>query len=583
MKILKLTSISIGILLTSACGGGSGSSETTTPPPINTNKNPTISVSAPNNIEYNEPVEITWTTSDPDGDNVQVTAEFPNIIANYELTDSKLSFIAPSTVSEMNLTLTFTASDGNGGSVRQSEVITLAQTTMIESSNIDENGELDKDEPLTVFVNGPMALTNITEDNFLIKDKDGNDITFEFSHDNELNAFKFYSRELGYGNSLIFSSNNLQTADGKPSPNYTIEFTSEEITAKLINTGDIVPYNSSIDGSIYLGITQPLTTDDTLTKHMSRDNLESWSDANKIPYKNMDYTRNYNNYFSPPESLSSLMFIDLKRPDHDCANSLAEVNVHTISEEHRIRKLLTQEDIGENCSSLYLNIIAKTTQGVIVSSLAQQDSNSQNANIVRYKHVTMSEILTIPESEVLNKYPSEFFHLSSMIIPTTDEDIYYVGEHVTLDGGKTWQEFGSRRIINFTKYPTSANFIFSNPENPAEVVSENIYYSKDNGQTWKDMFELGGNEVAGMYKHLLIGFYNFGRGYRLTSISTILANKVSYHQYNNDTMNWELIVEIDVNASYPGYFNYMISNQGLVALDQVQNSNNYSSMTYKFN
>lgn len=160
-----------------ACGGGSSDSSPSQSQSLPTNNNPVIELETSTTVRNNEPLRLSPTVTDADGDVITYKWAVNNDDVSIEDDDSQsTTFSFPASNEEKTYTLTLTATDSKGASSSKTMLVKVAAMTiqnqapiieLVESVNVNNN------EPLTV--------------NPRVSDPDGDSLILEWSTSDEVN------------------------------------------------------------------------------------------------------------------------------------------------------------------------------------------------------------------------------------------------------------------------------------------------------------------------------------------------------------------------------------------------------------
>jgi len=159
-----------------ACGGGSSGSSPSQSVP--TNNNPVIDLDTSATVSDNEPLRVSPTVTDADGDVITYKWAVNNDDVTIEDDDSpSTTFNFPASNEEKTYTITLTATDSKGASSSKAmQVKVAAMTTQNQAPIIElvESVDVNNNEPLTV--------------NPTVSDPDGDSLTFKWSTSDEVNV-----------------------------------------------------------------------------------------------------------------------------------------------------------------------------------------------------------------------------------------------------------------------------------------------------------------------------------------------------------------------------------------------------------
>ena len=160
-----------------ACGGGSSGSSPSQSQPVSTNNNPIIELETSAAVSANEPLRVSPTVTDADGDTITYKWAVNNDDVTIEDDDSQsTTFNFPASNEEKTYTLTLTATDSKGASSSKAmlvKVAAMAKQNQAPIIELVESVDVNNNEPLTV--------------NPTVSDPDGDSLIFEWSTSDEVN------------------------------------------------------------------------------------------------------------------------------------------------------------------------------------------------------------------------------------------------------------------------------------------------------------------------------------------------------------------------------------------------------------
>lgn len=160
-----------------ACGGGSSGSSPSQSQSLPTNNNPVINLETTATVSDNQPLRVSPTVTDPDGDVITYKWAVSNDDVTIENDKSQsTTFKFPESDAEKNYTLTLTATDSQGASSSKAMLVKVsAMTAQNQAPVIElvESVDVKTNESLTV--------------NPTVSDPNGDSLTFKWSASDEVN------------------------------------------------------------------------------------------------------------------------------------------------------------------------------------------------------------------------------------------------------------------------------------------------------------------------------------------------------------------------------------------------------------
>jgi hypothetical protein len=574
-RTLLLSTLILGL---TACGGGSADT------PTAQNRAPVLTVSFPESLQYNDIAEVTWSATDADGDAISYSVEKPDSIAGYTQTPTGFTFIGHSVMSDLELDFKITANDGNSGSDTESISILLAKTAMIVSNNLINDSETfvlpkgEQIEPSGVVV-GNISVTT-----------DGVAVDFSISYGESSNQIIITVAELGYNRPYTVHTSGLVSNDGILLPEYQVAFVSESVLTSLVDTGDIVPYVFSYDGSTVVGLKEPVFSDEVRSFYTSFDGMLTWvelfgvdgvSGPSYLTYGDTQSTIPFITSRNHPSSI----FLSL---NGHCTDSTMEAQLREITPGDVpvvYHEMLTVDDIGDGCDSLVIKMHANQNEGIVFKITKEIDGNSSE-DVVYYRQFVDAASPSVEatwikdDAYVLGDDIDYLSFTDFRFGSSSDSSIAYFNDSVTKDKGETWNLFGPFVLGGGFSETITTPYHTVHPTKPGTLLYLNSRYSQDYGETWTTFAEMGGASNAGRPTHYLKGFYDFGNGTRLTSVSVNVDYRVKISQWDTGSSSWYEVALLQTDYRFIYIPDVVMTNDFVIVLGDGSRYDKYTSNVF---